>query len=511
MRRGAGFLRRSATWGVGRGSVPAAGAGFAPAFAPVLALALMAVTPQPAAAATMQASASDTAWLLTATALVLLMTLPGLALFYAGLVRARNAVSVMAQVSAAACVAALVWVLWGYSLTYTGGTWASFFGGLWKAGLRGIGPESLAASRGLGGAVPEYVFVAFQMTFACITPALIVGAFAERMRFSACLLFVALWVTFVYVPIAHMAWYAPGADALAEAARAVEQAVGPEAKRKAVAALALLQSDAGLFAKWGALDFAGGSVVHINAGIAGLIGAVTVGRRIGYGSQSMAPHSLPLTIAGAGLLWVGWFGFNAGSALKADGVAALALLNTFVAGAAGAIAWVGIEHLRGAYKTSLGLVTGLLAGLVVITPAAGYVAPLAALGLGAVSALACYMFCTSVKARYQYDDALDVFGVHCVGGVIGMLALAVLANPQLGGTGVVDFVARPGFGIVAPYDWSAQLWAQTKAVLVTLAWSGYATARILTLVDMATSLRLPADAEGKGHDVSDHGERAYNS
>ena len=465
----------------------------------------------PAEAATVAASPADTAWVAMATALVLLMSVPGLALFYGGLVRTKNTVSMLMQVTAVVCVVALAWMLYGYSIAFTGGTWTSYFGGLWKAGLRGVTPDSVVATRGLGAGIPEYGFVAFQMMFACVTPALIVGAFAERVRFSAALMFAVLWLTFVYAPIAHMAWYAPGADALAEAARAVQQAVGPEARRKAEAALALLRSDAGLFVQWGALDFAGGAVVHINAGVAGLVTAVVIGRRAGYGTQSMAPHNLAMTLTGATLMWVGWLGFNAGSALKADGIAALALLNTLIAGAAGAMSWAMVEHFKGARPSLLGLSTGLLAGLVVVTPAAGYVAPLAAVVLGLVAAPLSYLFCTTIKQRYHYDDALDVFGVHCACGVLGMLAVGVLASPALGGTGIVEYISRPGAGTVEPFEIGSHLWAQFKAVAVTLAWSGYASARILTLVDMAVGTRLSEEAESSGLDAVDHGERVYNT
>ena len=464
----------------------------------------------PALAAAPQPGSGDTAWMLMATALVLMMTIPGLALFYGGLVRTKNTISMLMQVFVIVCMVSLLWVIYGYSIAYTGGTWGSYFGGLWKAFLRGIGTEAVAPTHVNGAVIPEMVYVAFQMTFACITPALIVGAFAERMRFQACLLFVAMWVTFVYIPIAHMAWYGPGPDALADAARAVQMATTNDAKRAAEAALALLQSDAGLFAQWGALDFAGGTVVHINAGIAGLVGAVTIGKRTGYGRESMAPHNLTMTMIGAALLWVGWFGFNAGSALKADGVAALAMMNTFVAAAAGALSWMAVEMLGRGKPSLLGLVTELLAGLVAVTPAAGYSSPMGAVTLGLVSGAVCYFACIHIKMRFQYDDSLDVFGVHCVAGVIGTLAVGILANPTLGGTGVLDYVAQPGKAIVAQYDTWAQLWAQFKAIVVTLLWSSYVSARLYTLTDMAVGLRPAEDEETEGLDVVDHGERAYN-
>lgn len=464
----------------------------------------------PAAAAPLQVSGADTAWLLMATVLVLLMSVPGLALYYGGLVRTKNTVSMLMQVFAIVCLVSVIWVAYGYSMTYSGGLWSSYFGGLTKAFLRGVGIDSIAATRSNTHVVPELAFVAFQMAFACITPAIIVGAFAERMRFSSVLIFTALWVTFVYVPVAHMAWYAPSPDAVADAARAVRAAATPEIRAKAEAALALVQSDAGLFAQWGVLDFAGGIVVHINAGLAGLMGALALGGRAGYGRTSMAPHSIVLTMIGAALLWVGWSGLNAGSALRADGTAALALVNTFAAAAAAALAWIAIESLRHGKPSLLGLVSGVLAGLVAVTPAAGYVAPAGALALGAVAGPLCYWACTSLKSRYGYDDALDVFGVHFVAGVLGTLAVGVLADPMLGGTGVVDFTASPGQGVVAPYSMGAQVWAQLKAVVFACIWSGYVSARLYTLVDMMSGIRADEVEEAKGLDLTDHGEKAYN-
>jgi Amt family ammonium transporter len=463
-----------------------------------------------AEAASLQISSGDTAWMLTATVLVLMMSVPGLALLYGGLVRTKNTVAMLMQVLTIVCLVCVIWIVYGYSMAFTGGLWSSYFGGLSRAMMVGITADSVAATRVNGVAIPEYAFVAFQMTFACITPALIVGAFAERMRFSSVLTFVALWVTFVYVPIAHMAWYGPSPDALADAARAVQAAATPEAKAKAEAALALVQSDAGLFAQWGTLDFAGGTVVHINAGIAGLMGALALGKRAGYGRVSMAPHSIVLTTTGAALLWVGWLGFNAGSALGANGTAALAMINTFVAAAAAALAWIAVETRVAGKPSLLGVVTGVLAGLVSITPAAGYAGPGGALVLGLVSGAVCFWACTRLKSRFDYDDSLDVFGVHCVAGVIGTLAVALLASPSLGGTGIVDFTITPGSGVVAAYDMGGQLWAQMKAVVFTLLWSSYISARLYTLVDMMTGMRANEAEETKGLDLTDHGEKAYN-
>ncbi len=464
----------------------------------------------PAEASSPQLSSGDTAWMLSATVLVLMMSVPGLALFYAGLVRTKNTVSMLMQVMAIVCLVCLIWIAYGYSMTFSGGLWSSYFGGLSKGFMRGVTSDSLAATHTNGVAIPELVFVAFQMTFACITPAIIVGAFAERMRFSAVLVFVALWVTFVYAPIAHMAWYGPSPDALADAARAVQAATTAEAKAKAEAALALVQSDAGLFAQWGTLDFAGGTVVHINAGIAGLMGALALGKRTGYGQSSMAPHSIVLTMVGAALLWVGWFGFNAGSSLRADGIAALAMVNTFTAAAAAAMSWMAFETWTRGKPSLLGIVTGVLAGLVAITPGAGYAGPGGALVLGLVAGGLSFWACTRLKSRFGYDDSLDVFGVHFVAGALGTLAVAVLADPMLGGTGVIDYTAKPGQGVVAAYSMGAQLWAQLKAVIFTTIWSSYISARLFTLVDLTTGIRADETEEAKGLDLSEHGEKAYN-
>ena len=450
----------------------------------------------------------DTAWMLISTVLVLLMTIPGLALFYGGLVRTKNMLSVLSQVFAIVCMVAILWVAFGYSLAFTGGN--DFIGGLDKMFLKGVTPEAVAATFSNGVVIPELVYMAFQMTFACITPALIVGAFAERMRFSAVLLFVALWVTVIYFPIAHMVWYWAGPDAIATAAKAVASASDAAAKTAAQAKLDEVLADAGLIFKWGALDFAGGTVVHINAGIAGLVGALMIGKRIGYGKELMAPHSLTMTMIGASLLWVGWFGFNAGSNLEANGTAALAMVNTFVATAAAGFAWLVVEWVAKGKPTLLGLVSGAVAGLVAVTPASGFAGPMGSIVLGLVAGPVCYFFVSTVKNALKYDDSLDVFGVHCVGGIIGAIATGILVNPDLGGVGIPDYVSKPGELAVASYEFGTQMFAQIKAVLLTLVWSGVGSAILFKIVDLIIGLRVPAEEEREGLDIGEHDERAYN-
>ena len=481
----------------------------------LLAAAALLLLAGPALAADPVPNKGDTAWMLISTVLVLLMTIPGLALFYGGLVRTKNMLSVLMQVFAIVCLVAIIWTVYGYSLAFTsGGAWNNWVGGFSKAFLK-IAPEgktitdAAAATFSNGVVIPELVYFAFQMTFACITPALIVGAFAERMKFSALLLFTALWVTLVYCPIAHMVWYWAGPDALADAAKAVAGATG-EAKKKAEAALELVQADAGLIFQWGAIDFAGGTVVHINAGIAGLVGALMLGKRVGYGREAMAPHSLTMTMIGASLLWVGWFGFNAGSNLEANGTAALAMVNSFVATAAAALAWMLTEWMAKGRPSLLGLVSGAVAGLVAVTPASGFAGPMGAIILGLVAGFVCFLFCTSVKNAIGYDDSLDVFGVHCVGGIIGAIATGMLVNPSWGGTGILDYVVKPGEGVVAPYAFGTQVWAQLKAVGLTLAWSGIMSAILYKVVEVVVGLRPVEDKEREGLDITEHGERAYN-
>jgi Amt family ammonium transporter len=426
---------------------------------------------------------ADTAWMLVSSALVLLMSVPALALFYGGLVRAKNMLSVLMQVLTIVCVAALVWVGWGYSLAFTGGS--PMVGGLSKAFLAGVDGESLAPTFSNGVYIPEYAFIVFQMTFACITPALIVGALAERVRFWPLMLFVVLWLTIVYFPIAHMVWYWAGPDFLARA-----------------------PNDHGLIWGWGALDFAGGTVVHINAGMAGLVGCLVIGPRIGFNAEPMPPHSLVMTMIGASLLWVGWFGFNAGSTLEANGIAALAFLNTFVATAAAALTWAAIEQYLHKRASLLGGATGAVAGLVAITPASGFAAPGSAIVLGILASAACFYFVTAVKSRFRYDDSLDVFGVHCIGGIVGALGTAVAASPALGGQGFLDYRVMPA----APgtYAMAAQLLIQMKAVALTLLWSGGVSAVLFLLIHRSIGLRPHPDAEREGLDINVHGERAYN-
>ena len=453
----------------------------------------------------------DSAFMFAATVLVLMMTIPGLALFYGGLVRTKNMLSVLTQVFAIVCVTAIIWVTFGYSLAFTnGGSLNDFIGGFSKAFLMGVTPETTAATFSNGVVIPEYFYVAFQMTFACITPALIVGAFAERIRFSAVMLFCVLWVILVYLPIAHMVWYWGGPDAFGDAAKAVAAASGDAAKKAAQAKLDEVTADAGLIYKWGALDFAGGTVVHINAGIAGLVGAYMLGKRIGYGKELMAPHSLTMTMIGAALLWVGWFGFNAGSNLEANGTAALAFVNTFVAAAAGGVAWLFAEWGVKGKPSLLGLVSGVVAGLVAVTPASGFAGPMGSIILGLVAGAVCFFFVSVVKNKIGYDDSLDVFGVHCIGGIIGALATGILVNPALGGVGIPDYVTKPGELAVAAYEFGPAFLAQLKAVLLTLAWSGIGSAALFKVVDLLIGLRVPTDQEREGLDIAEHGERAYS-
>jgi Amt family ammonium transporter len=455
-------------------------------FPAALALAALAASPafaQAAAAAPPAPNKGDTSWMLVSSALVLMMSVPGLALFYGGLVRAKNMLSVLMQVLTIVSIAALVWVGWGYSLSFTGGS--PYIGGLSKAFLSGVTTSSLAATFSNGVYIPEFAYIVFQMTFACITPALIVGAFAERVRFWPLMLFVVLWLTIVYFPVAHMVWYWAGPDFLPNQ-----------------------PGDHGLIYGWGALDFAGGTVVHINAGIAGLVGCLVIGKRIGYNSEPLPPHSLVMTMIGASLLWVGWFGFNAGSTLEANGLAALAFLNTLVAAAAAALVWAGIEQAVHRKSSLLGAATGAVAGLVAITPAAGYGAPGTSILLGAVASAVCFFFVAKVKGRFGYDDSLDVFGVHCVGGIVGAIGTGIVAAPALGGQGWFDYTVMPA--VPGTYDIAGQVLTQVKAVALTLAWSGGVSALLFLAIDKTIGLRPARDAEREGLDISAHGERAYN-
>ncbi len=406
----------------------------------------------------------DTAWMLTATALVLFMTIPGLALFYGGMVRSKNILSVMMQCFAITGLMSILWMVYGYSLAFdTAGMEAgvtnlnSFVGGLGRAFLAGLTPDSLT------GAVPESVFITFQMTFAIITPALIVGAFAERMKFSAMLVFMTVWFTLVYAPIAHMVW----------------------------------GGDGGLLWDWGVLDFAGGTVVHINAGIAGLVACLVLGKRKGYPTTPMAPHNLGLTLVGAAMLWIGWFGFNAGSSLAANGTAGMAMLVTQIATAAAALSWMFAEWLTHGKPSALGIASGVVAGLVAITPAAGTVGPMGALVIGLAAGVVCFFCATSLKRKLGYDDSLDAFGVHGIGGIVGALLTGVFAAPALGGFGEVENVAL-------------QLWIQFKGVLFTVVYTAIVTFVILKVIDVVMGLRVSEEDETVGLDLSLHNERGYN-
>ncbi|MEJ2000720.1 MAG: ammonium transporter [Maritimibacter sp.] len=404
----------------------------------------------------------DVAWMMTASLLVMFMIVPGLALFYGGLVRTKNMLSVLMQTTLVAAMAMVAWVLYGYSFAFGGA--GTFWGGLDKLFLSGVTLDSTAATFTDGVVLPEYVFIAFQMTFAAITPALIIGAFAERIKFSATLLFSLLWITFIYFPIAHMVW-----------------------------------GEGGLVLDWGAIDFAGGTVVHINAGIAALVAALVIGPRVGFGKDNMAPHSMTLTMVGAGMLWVGWFGFNAGSNLEATSGATLAMLNTFIATAAAALSWSLVEAIFHGRPSGLGAASGVVAGLVAVTPACGTSGPVGALILGLVVSPVSYFFVAKVKNKFGYDDSLDVFGVHGIGGIVGAIGTGILASTSLGGTG---FVVEGGMAL--------QVWVQIKAVLVTLVWSGVGSLILLYVVKAITGLRVSEEEERIGLDTSSHGESAYN-
>ena len=446
---------------------------------------------------------ADTAWMMVATVLVLVMTVPGLALFYGGLVRSKNMLSTLMQVFYAVAVTILIWVIYGYSITFTGGS--DFIGGFSKAFLSGIAPDSPGATFSVGVAIPELVFVMFQATFAGITAALLLGSLVERTKFAAIALFIPLWLTFVYFPIAHMVWYWAGPDTIDAAAKALA-AADAAGKAAAQAKLDEALADAGYLFKAGAIDFAGGTVVHINSGIAGLVGALLVGKRLGYGKELMQPHSLTMTYIGAMLLWFGWFGFNAGSNLEAVGSAVVAFVNTFVATAAAGLSWMFAEWLLKGKPSLLGAVSGVVAGLVAVTPASGFAGPMGAIVLGLIAGVVCFVFCTTVKNALGYDDALDVFGVHCIGGIVGALATGILVNPELGGTGVFDYTIAK----VGEYSFSTQMTAQVTAVVVTLLWSGIGSAILFKVVDILVGLRAKPEVEREGLDLNDHGERAYS-
>ncbi len=440
-----------------------------------------------AAAVAPTVNKGDTAWMMVSTMLVALMVIPGLALFYGGLVRTKNMLSVLMQVFVIFALMMVLWVAYGYSIAFTEGN--AFFGGLSKLFLHGVTTESVAATFSKGVAIPEYVYIIFQATFAAITPALIVGAFAERIKFSAVLLFSVLWFTFSYLPVAHMVWYWAGPDAYTDAAAGEAAA-----------------ATAGFLFQKGALDFAGGTVVHINAAVAGLVGAFMIGKRIGYGRESMAPHSLTLTMVGASLLWVGWFGFNAGSNLEANGLAGLAFLNTMVATGAATLSWILAEGLLKGKPSLLGAASGAVSGLVAITPACGWVGPMGALAIGLLAGVICLWGVNGLKRMLGADDALDVFGVHGVGGILGAMLTGVFANPALGGVGVYDYVANA----VAPFDTVAQLTSQAWGVVLAILWSGVVSFIAYKIVDMLVGLRVPEEEEREGLDISSHGESAYH-
>ncbi|MFM4958815.1 ammonium transporter [Aeromonas caviae] len=440
------------------------------------------------AAATVTINKGDNTWLMVAAALVILMSVPGLALFYGGLVRAKNMLSVLMQVFTLFCLITVLWVVYGYSLAFTEG--GAFYGSFDKVLLMGVTPDSIAATFSKGVGISEFIYVVFQGAFAAITCGLIVGGFAERMKFSAVLLFAVIWFTFAYIPMAHMVWYWAGPDAYTDAAAA--EAAG---------------ATAGYLFQHGALDFAGGTVVHINAAVAGLVGAFMVGKRVGYGRDPMTPHSLTMTMIGAALLWFGWFGFNAGSSLEANGTAALAFANTWIAPAAAALSWTFAEWAMKGRPSLLGAVSGAVAGLVAITPAAGFVGVGGALIIGLLSGVAGLWGVHGLKRLLGADDSLDVFGLHGVCGILGAVLTGVFASPDLGGTGVWDYVTNQ---VAEGYSILAQVKVQVIGVGVTVVWTALVSAVAYKLVDLLIGLRVKEDAEREGLDVTSHGEKAYS-
>lgn len=465
---------------------PAAAAPAAAAEAPAAAEAAPAPVP----------NKGDTAWMMVSTLLVILMVVPGLALFYGGLVRSKNMLSVLMQVMVTFSMIVVLWFVYGYSLAFTEGS--AFVGGFDRFLMSGVwdnvaGTFVNAATFSKGVVIPEIVFAAFQATFAGITCALIVGAFAERIKFASVLLFMVIWFTFSYIPVAHMVWFWMGPDAYA-AANVVDE----------------MNSKAGFIWQSGALDFAGGTVVHINAAVAGLVGAYMVGKRIGYGKEAMTPHSLTLTMVGASLLWVGWFGFNAGSALEANGFAALAFINTLAATAAAVLAWCIGEALSKGKASMLGAASGAVAGLVAVTPAAGNVGIGGALVIGLLAGFICLWGVTGLKKMLGADDSLDVFGVHGVGGILGALLTGVFNSPNLGGPGFVADWVTATMVTADAYSIASQVWVQAKAVLITIVWSGVVSVIAFKIVDMTMGLRVSEEAEREGLDITSHGETAYS-
>ena len=484
------------------GAAPAAAA---PAATEAKAEAPAAAAPAPAASAAPAAAEAapvpvpnkgDTAWMMVSTILVIMMVVPGLALFYGGLVRSKNMLSVLMQVMVTFSLITVLWFIYGYSLAFTEGN--AYIGGLDRLFMKGIwdnaaGTFANAATFSKGVVIPEITFAGFQATFAGITCALIVGAFAERIKFSAVLMFMVLWFTFSYLPIAHMVWFWMGPDAYT-AKEVVDE----------------MNGKAGLLWQWGALDFAGGTVVHINAAVAGLVGAYMVGKRVGYGREAMAPHSLTLTMVGASLLWVGWFGFNAGSALEANGFAALAFANTLLATAAAVLAWCIGEALMRGKASMLGAASGAVAGLVAITPAAGNVGIGGALIIGLIAGFACLWGVNGLKKMLGADDTLDVFGVHGVGGIIGALLTGVFSSPSLGGPSAMGDWVTATMITSADFSIASQVMVQAKAVLVTIVWSGVVSLVSYKLVDLTIGLRVTEEEEREGLDISSHGETAYH-
>ena len=441
----------------------------------------------PAVAAAPIPDKGDTTWMLVSTAFVILMTIPGLALFYGGLVRSKNILSILMQVFVGFCIISILWVVYGYTLAFSGAAtaaeataWTPFIGGLSKLFLAGVGTGANVETFSKGVVIPELTFVIFQLTFAAITPALIVGAIAERMKFSAVMLFIVIWFTFSYLPIAHMVWWWGGPSSFA----------GPSGF---------------LFGK-GAIDFAGGTVVHINAGVAGLVCAIVLGPRVGYLKEAMAPHNLVMTMIGACLLWVGWFGFNAGSNLEANGLTAQAFLNTIEATSAAALAWMFGEWITRGHPSLLGAVSGAVAGLVAVTPAAGYAGTMGAIAIGAIAGLVCLWAVVVLKSKLGYDDSLDVFGVHGVGGIVGALLTGIFVSPALGGSGVYDY----GADAVAAYSMIGQLTSQFWGVAVSIIWSALVSLAALYILKATIGLRVAEQDEREGLDITTHGERAYN-
>ena len=480
---------------LGAGGAMALALGATGLMAAVPALAADAVAAAPAVADAAAAAVAavpnkgDTAWIMVCTAFVVLMTLPGLALFYGGLTRSKNVLSILVQCMVVFSLIAVLWTIYGYSFAFTEGS--AFIGGLDRLFLAGVTPDSLGATFSKGVVIPEFTFIGFQAAFATITCCLIVGAFAERAKFSAILVFTILWFTFAYLPIAHMVWFWPGPDDIKDAA-----------------SLEAITAKAGWLWQKGVLDFAGGTVVHINAAVAGLVGSYMVGKRIGFGKEAMKPHNLVYTMIGASLLWFGWFGFNAGSALEANGSAALAFVNTYLATAAAVLTWSFAEWVLKGKPSMLGAASGCVAGLVAITPAAGFVGPMGALAIGAAAGVVCLWGVTGLKKILGSDDSLDVFGVHGVGGILGALLTGVFADPALGGTGIWDYVANA----TAPdYSIASQLWIQSQGVITTLIWSGVVSFIAFKLIDIVIGLRVKEDEEREGLDISSHGESAYES